>query len=163
MPAETLLELVTSHIAEFGLHFEQDIFASITHGAQVMKRFGCISPASHQLCYSHALHLAMSDVVYERRLLIVQPLSNVSGHSADLFEEPPDLAAITGADNDSDEEAETINTVEDENQSIMPDSFPYRETFYCPPPHLKNYRDVINKVRAIVKIFRKSPLKNDKL
>ena len=129
-----------------------------------MKRFGRISSASHQLCYFHALHLAVSDVVYERRSLNVQPLSDVTGHSADLFGEPPDLAAITGADNDSDEEAETINTVEDENQSIMPDSFPYRETFNCPPPHLKkNYRDVINKVRAIVKIFRKSPLKHDKL
>ena len=46
----------------------------------------------------------------------------------------------------------------------MPDSFPYRETFNCSSSHLKkNYRDVINKVRVIVKIFRKSPLKNDKL
>ena len=130
----------------------------------MIKRFGRISPASHQLCYSHALHLAASDVVYERRSLNVQPLSDVIGHSADWFGEPLDLAAITGADNDSDEEAETINKVEDENQSIMPDSFPYRETFNCPPPHLKkNYRDVINKVRAIVKIFRTSPLKHDKL
>ena len=164
LPAETLLELVTSPIAEFGLDFEQDIFASITDGAQVMKRFGRISPASHQLCYSHALHLAVSDVVYERRSLNVQPLSDVTGHSVDLFGEPPDLAAITGADNDSYEEAETINAVEDENQSIMPDSFPYRETFNCPLPLLKkNYRDVINKTQAIVKIFRKSPLKNDKL
>ena len=170
MPAELLLRLVSARLAEFGLDFQTDIFASVTDGAQIMKKFGHLSPADYHLCYSHALHLAVSDVLYQSRSLNIASLMDVAGHSSDLFQNQEALN-IDRADqipaegelyNDPIDDVE----YEDDDEPIIPsqDSFPQREIFSCLQPTLKiEYGDLVNKVRAIVKIFRKSPLKNDKL
>ena len=162
---------MSARLFEFGLDFQEDIFASITDGAQVMKKFGRISPANHQLCYLHALHLAVSDV-YENRSLNVVPLAKMEGHSSDLFNELPNFAGTAYSDSDSGEDTESNDGSEEGEQNVVPtcfardanDSFPYRETFNSLQPALrKNYREIIDNVRTVVKLFRKSPMKNDKL
>ena len=97
LPAETLLRLVSSRLSEFGLDLKRDIFAGIADAAQVMKNFGRISPADHQRYFSHALHLAVSVVVYENLSLNVVSLADVEGHSSNFLMNYPTLHTVTAA------------------------------------------------------------------
>ena len=57
--AEKVKEIVNASIKSFGLCFEKDIVATTSDGANVMIKFGKLSPALQQLCYNHAIHLAV--------------------------------------------------------------------------------------------------------
>ena len=46
----------------------------------VMVKFGDISPAEYQGCYSHALHLAVCDVLYKEN----GPFDNVASKNTDI-------------------------------------------------------------------------------
>lgn len=63
--AKTLQDLVRAHLSSFGISFDKDIVACTSDGAAVMVKFGHESPTIMQLCYNHAIHLAVLDTITE--------------------------------------------------------------------------------------------------
>lgn len=61
------LEHVENKLKEFGLHLRQDIVASTHDGASVMAKYGSITGVLSQLCFNHAIHLAVMDIFYQKK------------------------------------------------------------------------------------------------
>jgi hypothetical protein len=106
-----------------------------TDGATVMKKFGRLAKCHQQLCFVYGIQLAVIDVLYKKK--------------------EEDISLTLESDSKSDEDDKTDQ----------------RTTDYYEVEH--NYADsdvsvidelepIIKKVRKIVKLFRKSPTKNDK-
>ena len=139
MPVERVKTLVNERLLEFGLKME-DIVAATTDGVSVMKSFGRIICCVHQLCFAHGYHLAITDFLYARK---------------NLFEglEKERENNITESDSEfsSEEELEEVDkAVED-----------LVETKKTGVELQRFVAEVIVKVRTVVKMFRKSPLKNE--
>ena len=139
LPAERVANLVEGRLQEFGLKME-DIVAATTDGASVMKSFGRMICCVHQLCFAHGYHLAVTDFLYARQNLF-EGLENERENSN------------TGSDSEfsSEEEMEeadeaAVDLVETETTGVELQRF---------------VGEVIRKVRTVVKMFRKSPLKNE--
>ena len=65
--AEKTYEKVKDRLLVFGIIFSSGIVGSTSDGAAVMQKFGRISPAIMQLCYNHALHLAVTKTLYAKK------------------------------------------------------------------------------------------------
>ena len=61
-PAEKCLGILKTYFA--GQDFEMSIACAVTDGASIMKNKGRLSTLDHQLCYAHALQLAVCNVLY---------------------------------------------------------------------------------------------------
>lgn len=134
--AQRTLELVTERLQNFNLNLETDIIAATNDGAAVMKKFGKLSSIINQLCYSHAIQLAVTDVLYEHR----------------------EIGEAEAEVNVSSEESED----EDENEyNDYEDSVYYACNREQPIPILcDNYKQSVSQIRKICKFFRKSPVRN---
>ena len=65
--SENCLNVVESTLKTFGIEFKNDIVCIITDGCNVMKRIGnLIKPVNQQLCFAHAIQLAITDVLYSK-------------------------------------------------------------------------------------------------
>ena len=104
-----------------------------TDGASVMIKTAKLSGMNHQICYSHELHLAVCDVLYKK-----------GNNIEDTNKDAEDHDIVESSDDENDDEPWQVT---------LPDN--YNADF------VDTVSDVISKVRAIVKLFRKSPLKND--
>ena len=67
MTSEKIVEEVENKLTEFDLSLKRHIVASVTDGASVMVKFGRIIECEHQLCFAHAIHLAVCDVLYKKQ------------------------------------------------------------------------------------------------
>ena len=105
----------------------------------MMVKFGKIVPTEHQTCHTHGVHLAVQEVLYEKN------------QSNNLDEEKVESDNDEEEDSDSDNEENSRFNDDEINQSI---SLPMVKV---------HFQSVIIKVRKIVKLFRKSPVKNDVL
>ena len=65
--AEYLLELLQNKLLEFGIVLKKDVVSITSDGAKVMVKIQRISPVSHQLCYAHAIQLAVTDSLYKKK------------------------------------------------------------------------------------------------
>ena len=61
---EAAAKLFEKKLEEFGIDIESDVVANTTDAASVMVAMGERLTTIHQLCYAHALHLAVVDVLY---------------------------------------------------------------------------------------------------
>ena len=52
-------------LREFDILLNDDVVALVTDGASVMKKMGTLSKQLHQLCYAHAIHLAVCEILYD--------------------------------------------------------------------------------------------------
>jgi len=110
-----------------------------------MTKVGTLIQPVQQLCYLHGIHLAVMDVVYKK-----SSSSSCSTGSAGLrsdveVEDDENESGNDYEDND-DCEGDTLEVISKEKLiSELSDE----------------YKDVVQKVRKIVKIFRRSPTKND--
>lgn len=137
MNANKCRNLVETKLEEFGLNFN-GIVSITTDGAAVMKKLGLSLNTDHQLCLAHGIQLAVIKVLYKKN--IVEPVS-VSGES-------------------SEEDGEE----EEGEEDYLPEAFSLEF-------HLVDESDVSNetilpiitKIRRVVKLFRRSPTKNDVL
>ncbi|XP_065665757.1 uncharacterized protein LOC136087194 [Hydra vulgaris] len=140
LPAEKAAAVVTEKVAEFGLKLGDSIVCSDTDGASMMVKFGKVVPTEHQTCYTHGMHLAVQEVLYEK------PSQQIQQNS---FEDSSDDDEVSSDESESDTEVSFLGAAMDEN---------------IPIPKVKvHLQSVITKVRKIVKLFRKSPVKNDVL
>ena len=87
--AQRTLELISGRLKIFNLNLETDIVAATNDGAAVMIKFGKLSCIINQLCYSHAIHLAVTDVLYKHREM-VEAESEVNGSSEESDDEDED-------------------------------------------------------------------------
>ena len=136
MIPECCLDLIKKRLEDFGLTLQEHIVGMVTDGASVMIKTGRLSNIIHQICHSHGLNLAVCDVLYKKCCNIE------STNEAKDYEYDYDI--FKSSDDENDDEAWQV---------ILPDD--YNADF------VDTVRDSISKVRAIVKVFRKSPLKND--
>ena len=69
LDAPTIAGMLKAKLVKFGIKPEIHIVVTTTDGATVMEAFGRhMEPCEHQLCYAHAIHLSVNDVVYEASL-----------------------------------------------------------------------------------------------
>jgi hypothetical protein len=137
-PAETIEALMLKKLEEFGLTFA-DIVAATTDGAAVMIKFGRLisSTSFHIECFNHGLHLSVIDVFFKK---ISVYFSNESDRSS---------ADDTDSSSDDDEDDDS-----DGGSDIADDEEPNRYEIRA------DINDILQKVRKIVKTFKKSPVKN---
>jgi hypothetical protein len=135
-PAETIEELMLNKLEEFGLTFA-DIVAATTDGAPVMTKFGRLicKTSIHQLCFNHALHLAVLDVLFRRKTVLV---------SENSYEDD--------SDDDGDDEEDDDNNEGDSQDDSTGESCAYEIR--------ADINDILKMVRKIVVFFKRSPVKN---
>ena len=61
-PSNKLLKKLDS----FVLSLDKDIVASVTDGASLMKKIGYDTKPEQQMCYNHAFHLYVIDVLFKK-------------------------------------------------------------------------------------------------
>ncbi len=133
------IDLVKTRLAAFGLDLDKDVVADITDGAAMMVKFGRETKPLHVICYAHAIHLAVCDVLYKK------PEQKPS----EMFLSD----ALTTEHNDEEEDEDVDDEEEEEGR---------RDNDNESAPDLAvGFHEVIKKVRKIAKIFRQSPVKND--
>lgn len=66
-------ELVHNRLSDYGINLDHDIVASTHDGANVMVRYGLDLKAVGQMCYNHAIHLAVVKVLYNCETEIQEP------------------------------------------------------------------------------------------
>ena len=139
MPAERAENLVKERLHEFGLKMEY-IVAAATDGASVMKSFGRMICCVHQLCFAYGYHLAVIDFLYARQNLfegLEKERENNNTGSNSEFSSKEEMEEVDEA---------AVDLVETEAIGV----------------ELKQLvAEVIGKVRTVVKMFRKSPLKDE--
>ena len=132
--AEKIFQLLEKQLAHFGItNMQTSIVSIVSDGASVMKKLGKISQLDHQLCYAHGVHLAVCDVLYKNR----------------------SVTHIAGEDYDDDKDEEMY----EEGFGIVTPTIASNEV----PVFNIEIENVLKKVRKVVKIFRKSPVKNEVL
>lgn len=154
MPAIRCIELLTERLNIFGLDLKQDIVSITTDGASVMTKVGRCIEAEQQMCYAHGVQLAVLDVLYKK-----PPVARM--HQTGLADVVDDQES--GGDNDESEtncvalESESDGELETE----ITNAFEVAYSDDLPLELSEEYYSVINRVRHVVKIFRRSPTKND--
>ncbi|GFU10966.1 uncharacterized protein TNCV_2934521 [Trichonephila clavipes] len=66
---------------EFGITTEKHIVACLTDGASMTVKFGKIMSCEYHLCYAHAIHLAVCDVLYNKQIDLVENTVEVEDKS----------------------------------------------------------------------------------
>lgn len=130
--AEHCVNIVEERLKSFNLDIKSDIICITTDGASVMRKVGRLMPCYHQLCYAHGIQLAVIDVLYKK---------NAEQEVSEQM-----LFNMSDDENDDDEDEEGGLSVTSSVSSVE---------------IVSNYKDLITKVRNAVKIFKKSPTKND--
>lgn len=143
MNANRFIEVVSTKLEEFGLNFES-IVSITTDGAAVMKKLGLSLTSKthhHQLCLVHAIHLAVIKILYKKNE--IQSVSDECESNDEEFGNERQEE-----EDDDDEITEGINLEFDSvNQDVLNE----------------NISPIIRKIRSVVKLFRRSPTKNEVL
>ena len=133
MPATKCIELLENKVSD---------------GASVMTKVGRLIEAEQQLCYAHGVQLAVLDALYNRR--------NKSAMQT--------AEAIEATENEGEAASDSENGSDDEHESDGDEQGlqVFNENNYNLVEELSGeYHDVVRKARNVVKIFRRSPTKND--
>ncbi|GFX47820.1 BED-type domain-containing protein [Trichonephila clavipes] len=147
--AENCVKAVETKLQEFGIITEKHIVVCVTDGASTMVKFGKIMSCEYHLCYAHAIHLAVCDVLYNKQIDLVENTVEVENKSHE-------------EDNgESDELVENLNKALDlEFESRVGTDALFHVT-YAEKNTITNVNETIKKIKNVVKLFRKSPIKND--
>ncbi|KAH9629866.1 hypothetical protein HF086_006550, partial [Spodoptera exigua] len=130
--------VLETRLQEFDLSLEDDISGLTSDGAAVMIKMGKCLPVHHQLCYAHAIQLAVLDVLYKKKSVVDERSCG--------DDEGMEMEGINLHQSDLDEEDGILVETENRQQSYVSN---------------QHYKDIIQKVRKVVKLFRKSATKND--
>ena len=130
--AEKCIETISSKLKEFELDLQCDIMAITTDGYSMMRKVGRLLPTLHQLCYAHGLQLVIHDIFYQKQT--TQSEHQISSNYSSEAEEYDEL-----------EDTDVLAIVEQDNALMENVSI----------------GDVGNNVRRVVKLFKRSPLKNE--
>jgi hypothetical protein len=140
MTAENCIRILKERLEQFDVSLETDVVAIVTDGPNIMLKVCKLIAAEHQVCFAHGIHLAVCDVLYNKKNL----------------DESKNESAIASLDNDdeADENDEDVDCQESgliiETDQNVPDL-----------TNDQNINEVIKKVRKVVLYFKRSPTKND--
>ena len=132
---EKAIQFVRDRFEKFHLNLDNDIVATITDRASVMMNFGKTTTSIHIACLAHAIHLCICDILYKKNT-IMGDLKNSCDEDDDDENE----------DDDGDEDSDFF-----ENQDFDQEA----------PKLVPELGKAVSKVRKIVKLFHKSPVRND--
>ena len=65
LDAELAEEKLRLKLSEFKISIDQHVVGTSTDGASVMVAMGDLLETLHQICFAHAIHLAVVDVIYK--------------------------------------------------------------------------------------------------
>lgn len=154
MPAEKCVELLEAKLKLFGLDLKTDIVGICTDGASVMVKVGKLIAAEHQLCYAHGVHLAVQDVLYKRRdVNVISP--------TDMPDLPETEVSEEGEGNEGESQDDDVDNDEADGAVFGVDVDLDEVDFDLVPELSGEYQEIVANVRKVVKLFRKSPTKND--
>lgn len=80
---------------------ENDIFVSTSDGASVMLKFGRLALFESMTCYSHGLHLAVCDILYQKKLYVEPTETNSNNTESSCSEESDCESEYSGASTES--------------------------------------------------------------
>ncbi|CAK1599890.1 unnamed protein product [Parnassius mnemosyne] len=135
--AENCYNILKEKLVYYGLSIQNDISCIISDGASVMCALGRMVPSYHQLCLAYGIQCAVLDVLYKA--------DNTEGNTGITVNRPCDSS-------DSEDESDIEN--EDENGFVI-EADPSGVI-----PKLV-YKELITKVRKIVKFLKGSPTRMD--
>ena len=138
---ERAIELVQERLHEYALSLNDDIVSTITDGASIMMKFGRETVPLHIFCLAHAIHLSVCDVLYTEKPKQISDDCRDGGGTGNT-------TVSDESDGEENPEEKSDEHGSDEEQQNCFDIIP-------------EIKEIIKKVRIIVKIFRKSPVKND--
>lgn len=158
MPAEVCLELLKNRLIAFNLILDSDIVAITTDGPKVMLKVGRLTKAEHQLCLAHGIQLGVLDALYNKKTTTDSATDGLASNSSNskikqIFEDEESITQNIMENDDNDGGFHVSLETENENNLNQHE---LNITLID-----NNYRDVIDKVRTVVKIFRKFPVKTD--
>ena len=136
--AERCLDTISDKLREFGIDLEADIVSVTTDGCSMMRKLGKLIPTLQQLCYAHGLQLVIQDIFYQK------PIKSTE-NSLDYSSETDEYDEEVSSEMEDTEGLTVTGGMEQENA-------------------LKLNADIwgiVNKVRRIVKLFKRFPLKNE--
>jgi hypothetical protein len=138
MPAETCIELLESRLSEFDLSLSDDIVCIVMDGVSIMTKVGKLMNADQQLCYAHGIQLTLLEVLYKQRCGTGHGKEETVGQSGLGMQ----LMAESLAESDEDEIQNSTESLDedDDGSDILPELS-------------EDYKNVVHKVRAIIKIF----------
>ena len=134
MPANVMANSVKKRLNDFGVDYSL-VLAAITDGAPVMGSFAGKIGLEQVICLAHTIQKAIDDVLYPKKKKSTQET------------EPEDLQEDSDNEDDDENDNEMIHVVqidETTDEDLQP-----------------NYLSLIEKIRKICRLFRKSPVKND--
>jgi len=147
MPAEKCVNIVDAKLKIYNISLDYDIVAITTDGASVMKKVGKIINADQQICLAHGIQLAILEVLYNRQIE-QRYFEEIEKESEREVSNLKDIDENDEVDSENDEdlglqihnEEREINDEICLNEIIGP---------------------LIEKIRKVVRIFRRSPTRND--
>lgn len=139
--SEVGLKMVKDLLNSYDLSFERDIVSVVCDGCSVNTKIKKISNCEMQLCLAHMIQLSITDILYRSTKNSVQ-IDDVK-HENEL-------------DTILDFESEQLSEDNKENGGLEVFlEFTENEVIH------KSYTQIISKVRKIIAMFKRSPLKNE--
>lgn len=149
MPSEKCHTLITDELRVYDLE-EKDIMGITTDGAKVMIKMGKESPFVHQQCIAHGLHLAVTDVLYKKRPVVLgessyDEVSNLNGGEQDIQHIEDDIQEIEEDIPNGEGFVMGLMEGETEEEELITEEF--------------NLKLLIDKVREVVYTFKGHPVR----
>ena len=151
MPAEKVLDLLIEKLHEYKIDLNQHIVSIVCDGAPVMVKMGRLSKIHQQICLVHGVHLAVVDVLYSKDSTSIDLQETVY----DIHSGYNNMDSTPLIDDIISENSDVEECSEDDGDEVYDD--------VTIPPYALNINATITKVRNIVRMFRKSPLKSETL
>jgi len=145
-PAEVLAELIVNKLKDFNLSLA-NIVCITSDAAAVMKKTMRLINKDHQLCLAHGLQLAVMKILYNTR--------------HEQFEQQCDANVISTEKTNSEiSDMENEDSVETDDGTF---EIHHKEVLFDTELVLQNVElyYLITKIRKVVRLFRKSPTRND--
>ena len=139
MPGPKLTALVTEHANDFQIDLEKDVVACVTDGAKIMDVVGRLIPCIHLKCQCHGVNLAVCDILYPNGK------KKKKANNIDETFDTQNVEETSVEDKDDPVQGFSVEHVEPEGPEMLG----------------SDHLGVVEKVRGLVRLFRRSAVKND--
>lgn len=157
MPADKCITLLKQRLSEFDLSLENETVCLTTDACSLMCKVDREVPSLHQRCMAHGIQLALTDVFYQKK-------SKQNLRETGMTENEETGPVEENNETVQQDEEDCVQNIEDddggfevlqsEDQESNGTQFVQNTLQFC-------YEEIINKVRQVARLYRKSPTKSD--